>query len=603
MTRYFFFLFVLLLATVNNSYATDDKLSIPATLKAATVFRAGAELMHTASAYLNKGNTELVIENVSNQLDVASIQVKTANAVTILGIEFANNYLNTIPKSARIKFLEDSVAQLQKEVDKLQLQINNNHELVGVLKNNRDIKGTQNGLSVAELMKLMDFYKSKLTELQTDAFQLQGRLQKQNELLQKMQQQLAEEQQKNTSNAGKIILQLSAAMQGKYDFTITYIAQNAFWKPFYDVRVDNNVLPLKIVYRAKITQTTGIDWKQVKLVLSTSTPNQSGNAPTLNSWFLNYVTPFYGYPRSAMALTKKSKDVSEDAMPMVLGAAPKNDFSESNKSSNFQEKPIYIVNGNVVSVTEYQQINPSSIKSVNVLKGASATQLYGSQAAAGAIVITLKEGLEDYVAIDDHVLNTSFDIDMPYDVPTTGKEQTATLKTFDMPATYSHIAVPKLDGDVYLVAKVAGWEKLNLLPGEANVVFEGTYVGKSYIDPNTIQDSLSVTLGRDKRVTVKRNKLTDFSSVKFLGTNKLQKFTFEITVRNNKKEAIQVMLSDQYPISTNKEIEVELLDAGNAKLNANEASLLWELPLAPNETKTVRFSFTVKYPKDKVLNL
>ena len=266
-------------------------------------------------------------------------------------------------------------------------------------------------------------------------------------------------------------------------------------------------------------------------------------------------------------------------------------------------KPVYIVNGNIISDEAFAQINPNAIKKIEVLKSKAATAIYGSSAAGGATVVVLKDGLEDYVSVAGNALNVNFDIDMPYDVPTNGKEQTATLQVVDANTLYQHYAVPKLDADAYLLAQLPDWEKLNLLPGEANIILEGVYVGKTFIDPNATADTLNLTLGHDKRVVIKREKLTDFSSVKFLGSNKLQKFTYEITVKNNKSETINLLLKDQYPLSTNKDIEVELTESADAEINKDLGVLNWKLSLAPNETKKIRFSYSIKYPKDKTINL
>ena len=110
-------------------------------------------------------------------------------------------------------------------------------------------------------------------------------------------------------------------------------------------------------------------------------------------------------------------------------------------------------------------------------------------------------------------------------------------------------------------------------------------------------------MGRDKRVVIKREKLKDFSSVKFLGSNKKQIFTYEITVKNNKKDEVDMLLKDQYPVSQNKEVEVELLESNNAAVNDETGVITWKLKLAPGEVKKVRLSYSVKYPKDKTLNL
>lgn len=272
-------------------------------------------------------------------------------------------------------------------------------------------------------------------------------------------------------------------------------------------------------------------------------------------------------------------------------------------TSQAGSEPIYIVNGAEMSAYDYSRLDPSSIKKIDILKDANATSLYGSRAANGAVIIDLKDGLDDYVTVAENEMDITYDIDLPYDVPTNGKQQIATLKEATMNGVFKYYAVPKLDKEAYLLAEVSDWEKLNLLPGEANIIFEGTYVGKSFIDPASTSDTLNLTLGKDKRVIVKREKVADFSSVKFLGSNKLQVFTYDLTVKNNKKEAVNFILKDQYPISTNKDIEVELLNDGAALNNKDIGVLTWKLQLAPNESKTVRFTYSIKYPKGKTLNL
>lgn len=586
-----------------NSFSADEKITAIAQLKSATVFKSGAELTHTTNANLKQGMSELLIENIANQIDINSIQIKTANAVTLMGVEFSNNYLASTEKSPRIKMLEDSIQKLQSERDKLYTATETNNELFQVLKSNRDLKGTQTGMSVTELAKLMDYYKTKMQELQEIKTSLSDRMRKIDEQKAKLQNQVNEENSKNTSQAGRLILQLSVAITGKYDFTISYIANNAYWTPYYDVRVDDIKSPLQLITKAKITQTTGIDWKQVKLSLSTSLPSQWGNAPILSAWYLAYINPMV-YMRGNTAVMNsiqpmmKSQSLEEDLAKKTY------DLKIRGKSSiNNSNEPLYIVNGAEMSKEEFSNIASSDIKSVNVLKDANATSIYGAKGNNGVIVVTLKEGMDDYVTITDNTLNLAFDIDLPYDVPTNGKAQTATIATNEIAATYKHYAVPKLDNDVYLLAEIPDWEKLNLMPAEANIIFEGTYVGKSFIDPNNTTDTLNFTLGRDKRVVVKRNKLTDFSSVKFWGSNKLQQFTYEITIKNTKKETIDLLLKDQYPLTTNKEIEVELISNGGAEVNTDLGVLNWQLKLAAGETKKIRFSYSAKYPKDKQINI
>jgi TonB-dependent SusC/RagA subfamily outer membrane receptor len=587
--------------------AKDEPLIAASSLKSVTVYRSGAELTHNASVQLEKGNRELVIQGISNNIDINSVQINCPAAVTIMGIEFAKDYLLVPEVTFRIKLLQDSVEQVQKEIEKVNVQIQTTTELLEVLKLNSDIKGLQTGLSVAELMKLMDYYKNKSTELQNDLVQQRQRQKKLSELISKIRAQLKEEQSKNTKTAGQLKLQLSVASTGKYDFVIFYITPNASWTPYYDIRVDDIKSPLKVIYKAKVAQTTGMDWKKVKLSLSTSVPIQRGNAPVLKPWFLSYINPVYVMDKTLssvpMALRGRAAGVNVNDQQYLKEAFGPGNVKIRGTSSINEAKPLYVVNGAEMSEDDFSKLNANAIKSVDVLKDAQATTLYGSRAANGAVIVTLKDGLDEYVSVTDNELNVTFDIDLPYDVPANGKEQTATLKQYAVNALYKYYSVPKLDKDAFLLADVSEWENLNLLPGDANIIFEGTYIGKSFIDPTSTSDTLNLTIGRDKRVVIKKEKLVVYSSTKFLASNKAQKFSYELTVKNNKKDTVLLTLKDQYPLTTNKEIEVELVDDGGASVNSEIGLLTWKLELAPGQMKKLRFSYRVKYPKDKSLNL
>ena len=588
------FLFISVMAQ-----ASGDPLIIPSSLQNVTVYRSGAELTHKSAAQLKAGNYDLVIEDISNSIDMNSVQVNCPSAVTIMGMEFSNNFLIAPEISSGIKTLMDSAENIQKDIDKVNIQIQITTDLIEVLKANRDIKGQQTGLSVSELIKLMDYYKNKSTELQHDLVVYRDRYKKLNEQMLRIKNQVREEESRNTGKGGRLKLQLSVASPGKYDFLVSYVTPNAWWSPYYDVRVDDINSPLKLIYKAKLAQTTGIDWKKVKLSLSTSVPDQWGSAPVLKTWFLGYINPINVMERNLAVNRIQS---FEESMKGVPGAAA--DIKIRGYSSMAgNNTPLYVVNGVAMSAEDFSKISQSAIKNIEVVKGASATALYGSRASNGVVLVTLKDGLEDYVSITDNELNVNFDIGLLYDVPTKGKEQTATLKEYSVGSIYKYYAVPKLDRDAYLLAEVPDWEKLNLLPGDANIIFEGTYVGKSFIDPSSTADTLNLTLGRDKRVVVKKEKLADYSSVKFLGSHKLQKISFELTVKNNKKDTVRMILKDQYPLSTNKEIEVELNDDGGGMDNTDTGVLTWKLELAPGESRKIRFAYSVKYPKDRVLNL
>jgi TonB-dependent SusC/RagA subfamily outer membrane receptor len=564
-------------------------------------------MVHSARARLAQGSNELLIDDVSTTLEQSSIRVSCTGNVTIMSVTFSKDYLQPETVSPMVKRLQDSIEVLGREQERLNILTKSDEQALELLNSNKNIGGSQNGVSAAELAKMMDYYRQQQVLLRTELGGYADKAARLKSIRENLQNQIAEEEAKNTKTSGRILLQLLSPLAGMYDFTVSYMTTAAHWEPAYDLKVTGSNDPLQLLYKARLEQSSGIDWKHIKLSLSTSLPSQGGNAPVLKARFLRFaealVTVGYGTMNVTNTLSGKAAGLA------VTSGQPGRDNADvefrirGNTSAGSLGQPLYIVDGTEMNGDDYLKLDPNTIGDIQVLKGDQATSIYGSRAASGVVVVTLKNGMGDYVGINDNQLDVVFDIDIPYDIPSNGKEQGVVLKEYNLPCTYQYYAAPVADKETYMLGQMQGWEKLNLLPGEASIMVEGTYIGQSFIDPRSTQDTLNLTLGRDKRIVVKREKVNDFSSVKFLGSNKKEVFTYEITVRNNKKEKVQLLLKDQYPISTDKDIEDELLESGGAIVNKDTGVLTWRVELAPGESRQYRISYSVKYPKDKTVNI
>jgi hypothetical protein len=125
----------------------------------------------------------------------------------------------------------------------------------------------------------------------------------------------------------------------------------------------------------------------------------------------------------------------------------------------------------------------------------------------------------NYAQMLETMTNVEFDIKLSYSIPSDGTTHLVAVKTSDMPASYYHYLVPKLDKEAFLIAKVTGWEELNLLPGKANIFYEGTYVGETMLNAALLSDTMELALGRDHGITVTRTKLPDKERNKALGND------------------------------------------------------------------------------------
>jgi len=529
------------------SLFAQQQIKSKAVLESVTVYNNGAQLSHKGNVNLPMGTSEVVINNISGRVNENSIQVGVSSGVTILSVQFNKDFLNTDAANPVLKKLNDSVKIVNDELIKTKSSKAIEEQTLVLLDENRKSGGTHTGTNVAELIKLAAFYRSKNAEVRQAIAALSQIEDKQNQKLTALQQQIAELRNNPNQQLGQLVLQLMAKENTDANYNISYISPGANWQASYDIKSRNISNPLAVVYKAAITQNTGLDWKKVKLSLSTGNPNYNITAPTLNPWFISAYST--------------QRDLS--------GRLSKNIIMADEKA--LEE----------VVVTGYGSPNKK-------LERASAAPVAQST-------------INNYTSVNETQLGVTFDIDIPYDVNSDNKPHTVAFKEYNVPAKYKYYTVPKLGTDAYLLANVTDWEKLNLQAGNANIIFEGTYTGKSYINPASIQDTLSLSMGKDKKIIITKEKQADFSSTKFIGSNRKQVSTYLITIRNTKKEAIELSLKDQYPLSTESDIEVELLESSGAEVNKENGMLAWQLKIAPNETKTIKLSYSVKAPKNKVI--
>jgi uncharacterized protein (TIGR02231 family) len=196
-----------------------------------------------------------------------------------------------------------------------------------------------------------------------------------------------------------------------------------------------------------------------------------------------------------------------------------------------------------------------------------------------------------------------FDIKTPYSIPSDGKSLTIDIDNYSLPANYQYFCTPKIDKNAYLIAQIVDWEKYNLLEGEANVFFENTYTGKTLLDVRYMSDTLTISLGKDKGVSIKREIQKQYTTKQFLGNKKEETKTWLISVKNNKQQNINITLLDQIPVSTLEEIEVNPISISNGKLNTETGIIKWAFQLKPIEKKDIDLQYSIKYPKFRTLNI
>ena len=299
-----------------------------------------------------------------------------------------------------------------------------------------------------------------------------------------------------------------------------------------------------------------------------------------------------------LTITNNSGQPGSNSLVQLRGVA----------STNSNSIPLFIVDGVPVAENTFRSLNADDIDTIDVLKDADATGIYGNRGANGVVVIKTKDESQSRrnalgVVVETGITNTRFEIDKNYSIPSDGDVTVIEIDQFNVPANYDYFAAPLLNENVFLTAKIGNWEKYNLLPAEANIYFEGSYAGKTNINPGATTDSLTISLGVDPNIIVKRTQRNDFKKTTFIGNNKVVYKAYDIEVRNNKTSAIQMTVLDRIPITQNRAIKLDDIDTGNANYDSEKGIIKWTLKLDPGESNKLKHSFSIKYPREKRINL
>jgi uncharacterized protein (TIGR02231 family) len=153
------------------------------------------------------------------------------------------------------------------------------------------------------------------------------------------------------------------------------------------------------------------------------------------------------------------------------------------------------------------------------------------------------------------------------------------------------------------MAELEDWQDLELISGEANLYFEDSYLGNTYLNTGQLEENLVFSLGIDDKILLDRTLPKKKTSKSFFGSTTIVDKAYELELKNNKSLAISILVQERLPISRNESIKIENKTYEGATLDETKGYLNWELDLQPGASKTLNYSYTVKYPKNRRLYL
>jgi hypothetical protein len=615
---------VVLLLFVANSTGQSKRVPADTKIETVTVFLKGAEVKRTGMVTLPLGKSELVLQGISTDIEAPSVQVKLEGDLTILSVGVRKNFLQEEKIREEVKQVQDQIKDIEEKQARQRKMLDVLKQEEAMLVRNQELKSGTVAIKPADLKAALDFQRERLEDL----YNKQLEIEKNQEKLEKDKQLVRSQANELNSARNQAVNEIYAIVEcrraAQVPLSATYLVNKAGWHPSYSISVKDISAPLDIQFVANVYQSSGEVWKDIKLALSSGNPSQNNEKPQLEPWYLRYMTPGMssGQFRNVLNGTAVQGRVVDERGVPVTGATIQVKGSSTGTTADangyfslsavsrgatllvssvgYQAREMVFTGGFLSIPLAFQE---NALNEVVVIGyGATSDALEGSVAGVQRSKREIAaKPLE--ITTTYQPTTTKYEIKEIYTIPNDGKVTTIDVKKSSLPAVYEYYAAPKLEEAAYLTARLTNWQELELMAGEANLFFEGTFLGKSFIDPALAEDTLYLSLGRDANVIVKRTLVKDFSSKRFLGGNKSESKQFELSVRNNKKQPISILLEDQFPISTMKEIEVERDGQDGGRLNSETGLVSWNLTVPPGAEQKKTIRFTVKYPKEKRLQL
>lgn len=713
-----------------------------------TVYFKGAQIKRLKPLKLKPGKYRLIFEGLEPDLIDNSLQVKVDDGLVINYVNKRSNFLKKLDKN-------ELAEALQKSIDSLQVLIEDESDVLALYQNqekilalNNEIGGEQEGVRVSELIETVQFYEVKLKEVKTKQRKSHRRIKLLEELLKEKSAQKQEVTSVVPPKTSEIVVEASCEDTFKGNIALKYIIPNAGWTPIYDLRAEDVDEPIDLILKAQVRQSSGSDWKDVRLSLTSENPFESGQMPELKRWDLGSLrrpkpqpeldnlaiaVPISGtgavqgivlddngepIPFANVVLMSNGQvaggcSTDFDGMYKLKGVGA-GSYSIQVSCVGFQKQEIrnVLVQGDRTSFADLKMTSGVKLDevcvidykvpliekdggSVTTFSGVEATRSYGP---AGSVIPVMGRDIEKMPsrgaaaanttiaaavgsfrgtrdgATDTYIdgvkvrgsstlpqaayqevqiltggvpaqygdatggfasissnptfsgsYNTSFrernkriavnttiakketrvfyKVETPFTVLSDDKDYTVQIDELQINAQMGYFSAPIEVPHAFLVAKITDWERFDLLEGVVSLYVSGTYIGQSLLSPQNTGDTMRVSLGSDRSVVVEREELKEFSKEQIIGNKIVDYRGYTIKLKNNKDKLVRLHLQDQLPVSTSRDINVDLIEPEGKVFDEDKGILDWNLTLLPGESKQITFKYMVKRPSWKSVHL
>lgn len=618
-----------------------------------TVFSQGAQITRTVEVGLQAGEQTLLFNDVALSVGAESLQLTQLDEAewSLHQLKHQVQYLNNDSAFLdSLEFLNKALNKTNKDLTALKEQYRTNLVKEKVLLANTNYEKSSNPVNTLEQgLSLID---RKMGGLRKERGLLNAYIKDREKEQQTFLNALLLKRLEQSSPKGQIMVKVSSKTPQKAKLKLTYFVENAGCQPVYDLQMTSPGDPLKIVYKAQVQQTSGEQWKDVKLSLGTAKPAQGLAQPELRPFEvgnLSYNTQSNRsnirpqneirgtvsgliYNSSTNQPAQQATILAYNNYQQVVGASTSNvagQFQVALKqpaqkllviSTGYQQKEVYLTPNKMFYEIDFnptkksyqttaEDIAPMAVRDISSVE----SNIRGARSEGTTFFIdgvqvkgasNVPKEVYNYGAFERPAngTNLNFTLTEPFSLASDGESLNVVLKALEVPADFQYLIIPKKSEESFLVAELADYSQLNLLEGKSNIFVNQTFLGSSTLDPFTPKDTLSLNMGVDPRLRAQRTLIKQKTRQSAFSGDKTREFTYQLEIQNTFEDSIRVKLIDQIPISKSEPITVKLLEAEGAKYTSATGELEWKLQMAPSEKRKLTFRYEIKYPGNVRIN-
>jgi uncharacterized protein (TIGR02231 family) len=517
-----------------------------------------ALITREAHLSLPPGDHRILLKEIPSMTDADSIRVSGAGSggISIGGVEVRREFREarlTAEYRAIEEELEDLTRQ-QAELDDRTKSIKALREFLDSLKASAGEEASKDlltkGFAVESWQKAFEFLSGRLDALAGEERELRSRRKELAEKIEVARRKLAQLASQGGTQRWTAEVLVSADRGGEIDLRATYLAGNASWTPLYDARLNPDSGKVEIVWKAKIVQNTGEDWRDVAVTLSSTRPSGGIDLPRITSLRLGPAT------RGRLA-RKEAKAYSADEIDDLV-----------------------VDGGNLQEVLSMEP---------------GRAEAHSARPAPPPAPAAIQEA-----AASRRDVAVNFDLQGKLDIPSDGQPHQHQIASREMEGAIEYHSVPQRIPKVYMVARVTLPGEIPILPGRVQHFVGVDLVGSSHIENRSGGEEFPLSFGPDDRLKAERKRIHRIVDPKGRFTE--IDYRFVITLENQITDETTIELKDRIPVSSDDRITVTLDDrettAGHTT-DPNEPGILtWNVPVPAGAKQEVVLQYRVRFPKD-----